>query len=178
MDNALIPRRIAPDNRAGLDEMLSQESSKRGICFVVVESRDKECAMSIMARLERYNLTAPADRIFHYTSPQYAGSNHYEREEKIPEITDPGMTYICIDDFIDSGTTMGCTVKALESKGVPRGNIWFCVGGFLTDADLGARPLLEKAEVVMDYLRAHRDPQRPSVKCRDFRRWRQEQTSA
>ena len=141
----------------GITSLLSQHSLDE-VSLVQIPSLERgfDSIDVLMGLLNSSGIRIPDNRIFQYLPPNHVGYRDPSlpcREENIPEIKDPHLTYIIIDDLFQEGLTLGCAVKAVVEQGVPRENIWSLMG-FITppySGVLGEYPYLDKADAFFDY---------------------------
>lgn len=106
---------------------------------------------------ERRVTYVPPDEVSHrnFTERHFLGYAPY-RVEQIPQIEDPALAYIIIDDQIESGGTLASAVKALGGQGVARENIWFST--ILVFGYSGSRKILvDKLEAYAPFAPCLRD---------------------
>lgn len=138
-------------------KVLLQEHSVNDIAVVVIPSRLVPHSIEARLYLLQSCIGVPESRIFTYVPPDEVSHKRYKpdgtawpyREEKIPIVRDPRLTYIVLDDILDTGRTLQRAAVRLEEQGVHPDNIWFfgCV------VDEGCFNVLDKAKPLIAHLK-------------------------
>ncbi len=112
------------------------------------------------------------EREYRYIPPDNVGTTakykHGHRQEQVPTIDNPGMTYLIIDDIIDKGGTLEIAITRLEEQGVSRDKIWFLSGCIWDKSRVNIGPFLDRASVFLDYRDAYLGIKRPKNNAEVF----------
>ena len=102
-------------------------------------------------------VTLPPNRRFIYIPPvevSHAGYKH--RDEQIPKIGDPNLTYIISDDKIHGGETLECAIRALRGQGVQIKDMWFLVSEIVDYDGTNKPPFFDVPDVFLAYCASRR----------------------
>lgn len=143
----MLPRK----SMEGAKDLASYRSAE-GIAQVIIP--DANIYKKILNSLLAWEI--PSERTFFYTPPGTVGNKRLPREEKIPKVIDPSLTYVVLDDMFERGGTLKSAVQRLEEQEVK--DIWFfaaCISEYIPTRDPKVdgytSGFLDRAEVFLKY---------------------------
>lgn len=145
-------------NFGTLDKLLAESSLGR-IGIVVLPSRRDYVTVSAHLQTLLLQVPVPEERIFTYAPPDEASSCPYgskgcfskPRQEEIPVIPDPNLTFVIVDCRVDTGKTLKITAEMLIRQGTPAENIQYF--GYIDDEFV---PVLVGVRDLLDYTKHRR----------------------
>ena len=146
----------------GVADLLNNSSAK-DIIFVEIYSlgRGKGLDYPTTELLEDSFGITISPKVLSYIPPRLSedrkvGSSLYMRNEKVPRISDPTQAYLIIDDVFQTGKTLSCLVRALESQSIPKKNMWFFLSIIIPPSSNHSPPFLDRADVFLKYVLENR----------------------